>query len=126
MTTDLIMLAWSATLCVALLATSLPATPGVAAAGNQAVVPTSSNWIGRARRAHVALAANLIPFAFVVLTVAALGKNNLMSALGAETFFWSWVAHAALKLAGLGRLAIVPWTFSLVGTGLVVSALFQG
>lgn len=127
MTTDLTMLGYSATLCLALLLAGRAAVPATApGTGRSGTMPAAIGWIGRADRAHAAMLSHLVPFALVVLAVAALGRSNLMSALGAETFFWSWVAHAALKLAGLGRLAIVPWTFSLVGTGLVVSTLFQG
>lgn len=130
MTTDLMMLVWSAVLCIALIMPYAGAKSqrlGLATlAGNREGVPPSTGWVGRAERAHANMIENLIPFAIFVLVVAVTGKANLMSALGAQVFFWARVAHAVLYIAGIPWARTLAWVISLVGMGLVVSALFQG
>ncbi len=130
MTTDLMMLVWSGVLCIALIMPYMAGKSqslGLATlAGNREDMPKSAGWIGRAERAHANMVENLIPFAIFVLVVAISGKANMMSALGAQLFFWARLAHAVLYIAGITWARTLAWVASVIGMGLVISALFQG
>ena len=71
--------------------------------GNREKFPELLGWAGRAQRAHRNMLENLVLFGVLVLVANATGKANATSALGAELFFWSRIAYAAIYLAG------IPW-----------------
>jgi uncharacterized MAPEG superfamily protein len=115
MTIDMTMLIASAVLTVLLAvpySTGYVLTRGLyVVAGNREDFPPGSGWIGRAHRAHLNMVENMVPFTALVLAAAAIGTADGWTALGAQVFFYSRVAHAVMYIAG------VPWlrTFAYVG-----------
>jgi uncharacterized MAPEG superfamily protein len=89
MTTDLTMLVWSTILCI-LLAMPYPmalvARLGLPVmAGNRENFPAVEGWIGRAKRAHMNLVENLVPFGALVLTAHVSGDSGAGSAMRSPT-----------------------------------------
>lgn len=124
MTTDLMMLIASAVL-TALLA--LPYTMGFVVtrglyvmAGNREDFPPGTGWIGRAHRAHLNMVENIVPFAALVLAAAVAGKANAWTALGAQVFFYSRVAHAVVYIAGVPWLRTLAYFGGVIGMALVL------
>ena len=127
MTTDLMMLVWSAVLCVVL---ALPYTLGMVGrvglpkmAGNRHDVPEPEGWMGRSKRAHYNLIENLAPFAALVLVAHVSGAASPTSALGAQLFFWGRLAHAVIYIAGIPWARTAAFAVSLVGMVLVLVAI---
>ena len=127
MTTDLTMLVWSAVLCVVLI---LPYTFGMIGlvglpkmAGNRDDVVVPEGWIGRAKRAHLNMIENLLPFAALVLVAHVTGAASPNSALGAQLFFWGRVGHAVTYIAGVPWVRTGAFAVSLVGMVLVLLAI---
>lgn len=121
MSIELSMLAWSALLCLLL---AFPYTLGFIAqrglysvAGNREDFPTAGGWIGRSHRAHLNLVENLVPFAALVLVAQLAGKNDAMTAAGAQLFFWARLGHAIVYTAG------IPWARTIAYFGGVVGML---
>jgi uncharacterized MAPEG superfamily protein len=119
MSTDLTLLAWSALLCLVL---AIPYTIGLTQllglsilAGNRENFPTVEGWIGRAKRAHMNMIENLIPFAALILVAHVAGKANAMTALGAQLFFWGRLAHAGTYIAGIAWVRTGSYAVALVG-----------
>ena len=130
MTTDLMMLTWSALLCLVvpnLSVTGLTSTPGgfVWGLGNRDQPFEVPAWVGRARRAHANLVENLVVFAALVLVAQVAGKTNAMTALGAQLFFWGRVAHLATYVAGLVPWRTLAFAVSIVGEWLIVIQLLR-
>lgn len=128
MTVDLTMLAYSAILCVLL---AFPYTLGMIAfdglsmaAGNREGLGEMPGWRGRARRAHLNMVENLIPFAALVLVVHLAQKASPMTAHGAELFFYARVAHAVVYILGIPYLRTLAWFACLAGIAMVAAALF--
>jgi uncharacterized MAPEG superfamily protein len=107
MTTELTLLAWSALLCTLLTFPAIGALtriPGGFAWGlgnRDRPLGDLPPWAERARRAHMNMVENLAPFAAVVLIAHVAGRNNDMTVLGAQFFFWGRLAHAATYIGGL-------------------------
>lgn len=127
MTTDLTMLALSAALCVLL---ALPYTLGFilqrglyVVAGNREDFPPGRGWVGRAHRAHVNMVENLVPFAALVLAAHVAGRADALTALGAQIFFWSRLAHAVVYTAGIPWARTLAYAGGLAGMAVVFFAL---
>jgi len=130
MTTDLMMLVWTALLCL-----SIPMiyvfgefqTPGGLewGLGNRAEPLELPEWAARAKRAHGNLVENLAPFAVLVLVAHVTGKANGMTALGAEIFFLARVAHLAVYTAGLVGIRTVVFFVGTAGELLILLQLFR-
>ncbi len=123
MTTDLTMLAWSAVLCLVL---AVPYTIGLTQmlglpilAGNRESFPTVEGWIGRAKRAHMNLIENLLPFAALVLVAHVAGKADGATALGAQLFFWGRVAHAGVYIAGIAWVRTAAYAVAVAGMAII-------
>jgi uncharacterized MAPEG superfamily protein len=69
----------------------------------------------RAARAHRNMIENLVLFAALALALAAAGKSNDATVLGAQLFFWGRVAYAAIYLAGIPWARTGAWTVSVAG-----------
>lgn len=129
MTTDLWMLVWTAALALGLpfiYLAGLTQAPGGAAwsLGNRAEpLAGIPEWAARAQRAHLNLLQNLAPFAILVLVAQLSGKANATTALGATTFFWARVAHAAVYIAGIRYLRTLVFAVSTVGAVLILGQL---
>jgi len=129
MTTDLWMLVWTALLALGLpfiYLAGLTQAPGGAAwsLGNRAEpLAGIPEWAARAHRAHLNLLQNLAPFAILVLVAQLSGKANATTALGATTFFWARVAHAAVYIAGIRYLRTLVFAVSTAGAVLILGQL---
>jgi uncharacterized MAPEG superfamily protein len=121
---ELTLLAWSVILAIVhmlIAVQALVSTKGLMAAiGNRENLPELPGWAGRAVRANRNMAENLALFAAVVLIAAVIGKNNSMTLLGAQLFFWGRIAYAVCYLGGLKWLRTLSWTVSIAGILLIL------
>jgi uncharacterized MAPEG superfamily protein len=62
-------------------------------------------------------------FAPLVLVAALIHLSNGTTVLGAQLFFYSRVAHAALYLAGVPMVRPLAWAIGLAGTLMILAAL---
>jgi uncharacterized MAPEG superfamily protein len=125
---ELTLLAWSVVLAIVhMLATvqALVMQRGLMTAfGNRENLPELTGWGGRAARANINMAQNLVLFAAVALTAVAAGATNNMTLLGAQIFFWARVAYAVCYLGGFMYLRTAAWLVSIVGVALILIQLF--
>ena len=125
---ELTLLGWSVVLAIAhMLATvqALVSQRGLMTAfGNRENLPELAGWGGRAQRANVNMAQNLVLFAAVVLAAVVAGKSNSMTLLGAQLFFWGRVAYAVCYLGAIPYLRTAAWLVSIVGIALILIQLF--
>jgi uncharacterized MAPEG superfamily protein len=83
-----------------------------------------SVWQARTKRCVDNHREGLILFAPLVLIAAQLDVSNWMTIWGAQLFFYSRVAHAIVYLAGLPVIRPVFWTIGIIGTAMILLALF--
>jgi uncharacterized MAPEG superfamily protein len=123
MTTELTMLAYATLLLVALVL--VQATVGVQSKG---LVPLANNRddVGPATGFHARMLRvvdnhreGLTMFAPVILIAAVANLNNATTALGAQLFFWSRLAHAVLYVIGAPMVRPLVWTVGIAGTVMV-------
>lgn len=93
--------------------------------GNREDMPKLTGWAGRAERAHLNMALNLVLFAALVLVAVATGKTNETTVLGAQLFFWSRVAYAIIYVAGITWLRTLSWLVSVIGLLLIFLQLVK-
>lgn len=127
MTTDLWMLVYTTLLCLLMpmvyVGGELQAPGGVEwGLGNRDKPFELPPWAARAKRAHVNLLENLLPFAALVLVAHVSGKANEMTALGATIFFWSRLLYAAVYTAGI---TVVRTLVFFAGSGALLLILVQ-
>jgi uncharacterized MAPEG superfamily protein len=91
--------------------------------GNREGLPEMTGWAGRAARAHRNMVENLVLFAAVALIAVAWGRNNALTLLGAQLFFFARLAYAVLYVAGIPWLRTLAWLASMVGIGLILGTL---
>jgi uncharacterized MAPEG superfamily protein len=91
--------------------------------GNRANLPELPGWGGRAGRANVNMAQNLVLFAAAVLAVVVTGTTNATTLLGAQLFFWGRVAYAVCYLGGIPWLRTASWLVSIAGVVLILLQL---
>jgi uncharacterized MAPEG superfamily protein len=124
---ELTLLAWSVVLAIVhMLATvqALVMNKGLMTAfGNRENLPELPGWGGRAQRANVNMAQNLVLFAAVVLAAVAADRTNDMTLLGAQLFFWGRVAYAVCYLGGIPYLRTLSWLVSIIGIVLILIRL---
>ena len=115
---ELVMLAWSAALCVVL---AVPYTIGLILerglpplAGNREGFAAGTGWIGRAQRAHENMLENLLPFAALALVVVIAGRTSGTTALAAELFFWARLLHAVVYVAGIAWIRTLAYAVGVV------------
>jgi uncharacterized MAPEG superfamily protein len=89
------------------------------AAGNRERLPEFPGWIGRARRAHFNMIENMVLFAPLIIIADIAGRDNGMTELGAELFFYARLAYAVIYLAGIPYLRTLAWTVSTIGLVLI-------
>ena len=115
MTTDLMMLTWSAALCALLWVPYILARIGawglIDTVGYPDAPPLVPAWSARTLKAHNNLVENLVPFTALVLVAHVGGMANEATALGATIFFWSRVVHAAVYIFA------IPWVRTLAFVG---------
>lgn len=127
MHTELMLLAWSALLCLALAlpyATGLTLTRGLPVmVGNREGFAEPTGWMGRAKRAHMNMVENLVPFAALVLIAVVAQKTNSTTLLGAQLFFWARVVHAVAYIAGIPYVRTAAYAVGLVGMVMIFLAI---
>lgn len=128
MTTDLWMLVWTTVLCVLMpmvyVGGELQAPGGIEwGLGNRDTPFELPPWAARAKRAHVNLLENLVPFAALVLVAHVSGKANEMTALGATIFFVSRLAYAVVYTAGIKIVRTLLFFAGTVGLMLILIQL---
>lgn len=81
-------------------------------------------WAARAKRAHLNLVENLLPFAVLVLVAHVAGKANATTALGATIFFWARLAYAVVYTTGIKMVRTVVFFVGQAGLVLIFLQLF--
>ncbi len=92
--------------------------------GNRENIPAVAGWGGRAQRAYVNMSESLLPFACLILIAHSLDRTGELSALGAQIFLVSRLAHALLYLAGIKVLRSLAYFGGIVGMVLIIVQLF--
>ncbi len=94
--------------------------------GNRAETgPELPPWLGRVQKASHNLQENLMPFAILVLVVWGTGHRSDITALGAEMFLGARLAHALCYAMGIKWARSAAYVVSMVGAGMVASALLS-
>jgi uncharacterized MAPEG superfamily protein len=88
-------------------------------AGNRERIPEIPGWPGRARRAHRNMIENMVLFAPLLVIADIAGRDNGMTQLGAQLFFWARLAYAVIYLAGIPYLRTLAWLVSVVGLAVI-------
>ena len=127
MTVELKLLVWSTALAliqmlIALLA-AIAQVGILRLVGNRGNLPALEGWAGRAQRAHWNMLESLIVFAALVLVAQSTGKTNVVTALGAQLFFWSRLAYAPVYVVGIPWFRTGLWGVSFVGLLQILSQL---
>jgi uncharacterized MAPEG superfamily protein len=91
--------------------------------GNRENMPVLTVWAGRACRAHQNMIENLALFVPLVLAVQLAGRNNAVTAHGAEIFFYARLAYAFVYFLGIRYLRTLVWTISVIGLIMIFSQL---
>jgi uncharacterized MAPEG superfamily protein len=124
---EVTLLAWSAILAIVHMLVTVQALVNqkglMTAFGNRENLAELAGWGGRAQRANINMAQNLVVFAAVVLAVVAAGKTNDKTLLGAQNFFWARVADAVCYLGGIPYLRTASWLVSIVGIVMILIPL---
>jgi len=123
MSSELTMLVWSVALTfVQMLVAAVGASRTVglpALAGNRDQLPAITGWAGRARRAHVNMLESLVLFAALVLVAEITNRNNYMTGLGVQLFFWARLVYALVYIAGIPWVRTAVWGVSVIGLILI-------
>jgi uncharacterized MAPEG superfamily protein len=80
--------------------------------GNREGVPEPTGWAGRAKRAHLDMLENMVLFVPLIIIADISGRDNRMTEIGAELFFWSRLAYAIVSIAGVPHLRTAIWSAS--------------
>lgn len=92
--------------------------------GNRAEAPASNpTWIDRADRAAKNMLENLPLFLGLVAIAHLGGRHTSLVDLGAHLFFWARVVYWPIYLAGIPGVRTLIWSVSIVGLGLIFTAL---
>ena len=126
MTVELKLLVWSAALAVVQMLVALFSAIAqvglLRLVGNREILPGLEGWAGRAQRAHRNMLESLTIFAALVLAAQLAGKTSVVTALGAQLFFWGRLAYAPVYVIGIPWLRTALWGISFVG---MLQILFQ-
>jgi uncharacterized MAPEG superfamily protein len=131
MTSDLLMLLYSAVLAWVMLLTASLLRTGAhrfsgmkLALGNRDVVPPPTPLAARADRAAVNMLENLALFTAVLVAARLGGSHDARMDLGAKIFFWARVGYFPVYLAGIAYVRTAIWMVSIVGLAMIVVAAF--
>ncbi len=90
---------------------------------NRHDMPQRPPWVDRAERAGKNMLENL-PLFIGLVAVAHLGNRHTDRVdIGAHIFFWARVAYWPIYLAGIPVVRTLAWYVSIIGLGLIFSAL---
>jgi uncharacterized MAPEG superfamily protein len=92
-------------------------------AANRADMPELSGWVGRMQRAHRNMLESLPLFAILVLVAVVSGRNNAVTLMGAQIFFWARLVYVFVYGAGIPWLRTGVWSVSVIGMVIVFSQL---
>lgn len=124
---ELMYLSWSVLLAIVHMLVTVVALVShsglMVSVGNRANLPELPGWGGRAVRANVNMAQNLVLFAAAVLAVVVTGTTNAMTLLGAQLFFWGRIAYAVCYLGGIPWLRTASWLVSIAGVVMILLQL---
>lgn len=128
MTTELTLLTWSTALAFVQMGSTagfITLKAGVSVSlGNRADFGMPEGALGRAVRAHRNMVESLAIFAAAVLIASIAGRNNALTTLGAQLFFWGRLAYFPLYVAGIAYVRTLAWTVAVVGIALMLVPLF--
>lgn len=99
-----------------------PAGLGVAF-GNRDNLPPATPLAGRAERAARNMLEGMLLFAVLMLAAHVAGVLGPRVALGAQIFFWARLVYFPVYLAGVTYVRTAVWAASVVGLGIILSAL---
>lgn len=100
-----------------------PAGMKVAFGNRHAVPGDHPPWIDRADRAAKNMLENLPLFIGLVAVAHLGGRHTARVDLGAHLFFWARLAYWPIYLAGIPVVRTLIWYVSVVGLGLIFTAL---
>ena len=128
MTIELTFLAWTLVLAlVQIFATATVRTKQYGSKWNAGArdeeVPPPTPLVGRLQRAQSNLFETLPLFAAAVLIAHMAGRENALTSIGAQTFFWGRVIYLPLYAAGVPYVRSLIWLISLVGLLMIIWAV---
>ena len=91
--------------------------------GNRDNLPEATPIAARAERMARNTLENFVLFAALALTAQASGVTGSRVELGATIFLWARVAYVPIYVAGIVYLRTAVWLVSIVGLGMIVTAL---
>ena len=91
--------------------------------GNRDKLPEATPLSGRAERAARNMLEGMLMFATVMLAAQIAGVVGPRVALGAQLFFWARLVYFPVYLAGIAYVRTAVWAVSIVGLGMIISAL---
>lgn len=91
--------------------------------GNRADLPAPQGFAGRALRAANNMVENLPLFIGAIAVVHLGGKSGDRTVIGAHIFFWSRLVYWPVYLAGVPYLRTLAWYASIMGIGVILSAI---
>lgn len=125
--TDIQMLCWSVVLgLVQLVIATAMATKDQGLAYNMSPrdrpPPPVSLLTGRFQRAFGNFRETFVYFAVAVLVVTVTSRNNSVSALGTQIYFWARLIYVPVYAAGIPVLRTVTWGASIAGLIMILLA----
>jgi uncharacterized MAPEG superfamily protein len=95
-------------------------------AGNREGLQPMTGWVGRAQRAHLNMLESLVLFVPLVLIADITSRNNAVTELGAQIFFWGRLVYAIVYIIGIPWLRTTIWGISVVGMVMIFVQLVAG
>lgn len=118
------LLTWLTLLLASLLRARAWTPSGIRLAfGNRDNLPEATPVAGRAERTARNTLENFVLFAALALAAQVSGVTGERVELGATIFFWARVAYVPIYIAGITYLRTAAWLVSIVGLGMILSAL---
>jgi len=129
MVIELRMLVWSVVLGLVQIALAATASmvqrgPAWAASSRDQAGTVLTGVGGRLDRARGNFLETFAFFAALVLAVVMLGRQDAMTALGAQLYFWARLVYVPVYAAGIPYLRTLVWAVSIVGIVMLLGVLF--
>ena len=91
--------------------------------GNRDNLPAVTPISGRAERAAQNTVVNFALFAALVIVAEMIAVNVRLVGTGAMLFFWARVVYVPIYLIGIPYLRTLTWLVSVVGLGMIATAV---
>ena len=91
--------------------------------GNRENLRPMTGWAGRAQRAYRNMLEFLLMFAILVLALEITNRDDALTGLGAQLFFWARCAYAIVYIVGIPWLRTAVWAVSIAGLLLIFTRL---